>query len=45
MSQFFLTYLIVVKHLLNKLDATFEQSCMATSRDKYYTEMFRTLTY
>ena len=32
------------KNLLNKLDAACEQVCMATSRDKYYTEMFKTLT-
>ena len=33
------------KNLLNKLDAMFEQACMATPRDKYYTELFRTITY
>ena len=30
-------------NLLNRLDATDDQSCMATSRDKYYTEMYETL--
>ena len=32
------------KNLLNKLDATCKGACMATSRDKYYKEMFKTLT-
>ena len=31
------------KKLLNNLDATCEQVCMATSKDKYYTEMSNTL--
>ena len=30
-------------NLLNKLDATYERSCMATPRDKYYTKMYETL--
>ena len=30
---------------LNRLDATCKRACIATSRDKYYTEMFNTLTY
>ena len=31
-------------NILNKLDATCERACMATLRDKYYTEFFRTIT-
>ena len=31
-------------HLLYKIDATCEQARMSTSRDKYYTEMYKTLT-
>ena len=30
---------------MNRLDATCEQECMATSRDRYYTETFKFLTY
>ena len=33
------------KNLLNRRDATCEQACMATLRDKYYTGFFRTITY
>ena len=33
------------KNLSNRIDATCEQACMATSRDKYYTEMYKALTY
>ena len=29
---------------MNKLDATCKRVCMATSRDRYYTEMYETLT-
>ena len=32
------------KNLLNRLDATCNQACIATSRDRYYTEIFRTQT-
>ena len=32
------------KNLLNRLDATCERACMVTSRYKYYTEIFNTLT-
>ena len=32
------------KNFLNKLDATCEQVCMETSKDKYYTEIQKTLT-
>ena len=31
------------KNPLNKLDATYKQACMATSRDKFYTKMYETL--
>ena len=31
------------KNLLNNIGATCEQACMATSKDKYYTEMFNAL--
>ena len=33
------------KNLLNRLDATCKRACMVTSRYKYYTEIFNTLTY
>ena len=32
------------KNILNKLYATCKRACMATPRDKYYTELFRTIT-
>ena len=32
------------KNILNRLDATRNQACIATSRDRYYTEMFKTIT-
>ena len=32
------------KHILNKLDAMCKRVCMKTSTDKYYTEIFRTIT-
>ena len=32
------------RNILNKLDAMCERACMITPRDKYYTEMFRTIT-
>ena len=32
------------KNFLNKIDATREQACMETSKDKYYKEMCNTLT-
>ena len=32
------------KNILNRLDTTCEQACTATSRDKYYTEMYKALT-
>ena len=32
------------KNILNRLDATYGRACMATSRDRYYTENFNTLT-
>ena len=32
------------KNLLNKLYAMCERVCMETPRDKYYTELFRTIT-
>ena len=31
------------RNILNILDVTYEQSCMATPRDKYYTKMLETL--
>ena len=31
------------KNLLNNLDATYERACMATTKDKYYTELYRTI--
>ena len=31
------------KNLLNKLDAKCKRACIATSRGKYYTEIFNTL--
>ena len=30
---------------LNKHEATYERSCMATPKDKYHTELYRTITY
>ena len=33
------------KNILNKIDATCERACMENPRDKYYTELFRTITY
>ena len=33
------------KNNLNMFDATCERVCMVTSRDRYYTEMYRTLAY
>ena len=33
-----------VNNLLNKLEATCKQACMATPRDKSYTELYRTIT-
>ena len=33
------------ENILNRLEVMYKRACMATSRDKYYTEMFRTLTY
>ena len=32
------------KDILNRLNTTCERACMATSRDRYYTEIFKTLT-
>ena len=32
------------KNLLNNLDATCKRTCIANSRDKYYTELLRTIT-
>ena len=32
------------KYLLNRLDASCKQACMATSRESYYIEIFNTLT-
>ena len=32
-------------HILNKLNAMCELACMATPRDKYHMEFFRTITY
>ena len=31
------------KNILNKLDATYEQACMVTPRDKCYTKIYETL--
>ena len=31
------------RNILNRLDVTYEQACMATPRDKYYTKMLETL--
>ena len=33
------------KNILNRLDTTFKRVYMATPRDKYYTDFFRTITY
>ena len=33
------------KNLFSKIDAMYEQSCMKTLRDKYYTDIFNTITY
>ena len=33
------------KNILNSLDATYEQACMATPRDKYYTKIYGTIVY
>ena len=30
-------------NILNRLDVTYEQACMDTPRDKYYTKMLETL--
>ena len=30
-------------NLLDRLDVTYEQACMATPKDKYYTKLFKTL--
>ena len=32
------------KNLFNKLDATCKRACMTNSKEKYYTEIYRTLT-
>ena len=32
------------KNILNRIDSMCKRACMATSRDRYYTEMFNTLT-
>ena len=40
----YLNIFVCGKNLLNRIDATCEQACMATSRDKYYTELYRTIT-
>ena len=32
------------KNISNIIDATCKRACMASSRDKYYTEMLKTLT-
>ena len=31
------------RNILNRLDMTYEQACMATLREKYYTNMLETL--
>ena len=33
------------KNILNSLGATSEKVCMANSRDRYYTEMYKTINY
>ena len=33
------------KNILNRIDTACKQACMANSRDKYYTELLRTITY
>ena len=33
------------KNILNRLDAMCKRACMATPRDKYHTELYRTITY
>ena len=32
------------RNILNRIDATCKQACMATSRDRFYKEDFNTLT-
>ena len=32
------------KNIFNILDATYKRACVATSRDRYYTELLKTLT-
>ena len=32
------------RNFLNRLDATYERPCMATPREKYHTEIYKTLT-
>ena len=44
MIRSILTYSSAVKNFLNNLDATCKKACIATSKDKYYTKMFNTLT-
>ena len=31
------------KNILNRLDATYKQACVSTSREIYYTEIYNTL--
>ena len=33
------------KNILSRIDTMCEQACMENSRDKYYTEMYKTLNY
>ena len=33
------------RNLLDRLDVTYEQACMPTSKDKYYTKFWKTLVY
>ena len=32
------------KNILNQIDATCERACMENPRDKYYAELYRTIT-
>ena len=43
-NPIYLNLLECDKNPFNRLDATCKLVCVATSRDRYYTEMFKTLT-
>ena len=42
MCQVILMYSNMI-HILNRLDMLYEQECIATPRDEYYTKMLKTL--